>query len=253
VYVYTPEPEPDWYSSDGSSDGGGGGVIIGIVVVLVVLVVLVGIAAKKYQAKKYQDAGPTPAPGIQPAPAPAPAPAPEPLVPASTDMAPVVFASPPTPGGPPKGAPMEQQTDLADLRKTAERKAQLAAQNAVHGASSPPATSSASSLEGVLSAELQPLKMPELRKRAKAAGVPDDKVDEARDGNSPKQDVIALIVAAAAAAQGLQLELEKLNVKQLRARAAAGVSGDAIEDASDGDSPKLDLISLLLAQPRAQP
>ena len=113
------------------------------------------------------------------------------------------------------------------------------------------ATSSASSL---LSGELQPLKMPELRKRAKAAGVPDDTVGEACDGDSPKQDVIALIVAAAAAAQGLQSELEELTVKQLRARAtAAGVSGEAIEDARDGDSPKLDLISLLLAQPRAQP
>jgi hypothetical protein len=212
-------------------------VIIGIMVV--VLVVLVGIAAKKYQAKKNQDAGPTPAPGIQPAPAPAPEPEPEPIVPTSTDMVPVVFASPPTP----KGASMEQKTDLADLRKTAERKAQLAVQMA--------ATSSASSL---LSGELQPLKMPELRKRAKAAGVPDDTVGEACDGDSPKQDVIALIVAAAAAAQGLQSELEELTVKQLRARAtAAGVSGEAIEDARDGDSPKLDLISLLLAQPRAQP
>jgi hypothetical protein len=51
-----------------------------------------------------------------------------------------------------------------------------------------------------LTQELQQLKMPELRKRAVAASVPDSAIEEARDGDGatgqPKADVIALIVAA---------------------------------------------------------
>jgi hypothetical protein len=40
-----------------------------------------------------------------------------------------------------------------------------------------------------------------------------------------------------------------LNIKQLRERAlAAGVSGDAVEEARDADDPKAELISLLVAR-----
>ena len=47
----------------------------------------------------------------------------------------------------------------------------------------------------------------------------------------------------------LGAELWQLNIKQLRERAlAAGVSGDAVEEARDADDPKAELISLLVAR-----
>ncbi len=101
---------------------------------------------------------------------------------------PVVLAEPPKP----TGASLERQTNLADLRKSAERKAQLAAQMpAVLDASSPPTTSSSS-----LQAELQQLKMPELRKRAAAAGISKDDIEDARDADEPKQAMISLMLSA---------------------------------------------------------
>jgi hypothetical protein len=46
-----------------------------------------------------------------------------------------------------------------------------------------------------LKAELQQLKMPELRKRAAAAGVSGDAIEEARDEDEPKEAIIALVLA----------------------------------------------------------
>jgi hypothetical protein len=46
-----------------------------------------------------------------------------------------------------------------------------------------------------LTAELQQLKLPDLRARAAAAGVGNDKIEEARDADEPKQEIIALILA----------------------------------------------------------
>eukprot|EP01044_Picomonas_judraskeda_P004388 COSAG03_NODE_385_length_8317_cov_7.240813_7_plen_104_part_00 len=47
-------------------------------------------------------------------------------------------------------------------------------------------------------AELQQLKLPELRKRAVAAGVDLDALEEARDSDEPKQAIIGLILAKGA-------------------------------------------------------
>ena len=43
--------------------------------------------------------------------------------------------------------------------------------------------------------QLELLKMPELRKRAAEIGVPNDKIEEARDSDEPKPQIIALILA----------------------------------------------------------
>jgi hypothetical protein len=50
--------------------------------------------------------------------------------------------------------------------------------------------------------ELQQLKMRDLRKRAVSMGVAMEEVEEARDSDSPKKNLIALIVTRAAAAAG---------------------------------------------------
>ena len=44
-------------------------------------------------------------------------------------------------------------------------------------------------------AELQQLKMPDLRKRAAAAGASAEAIEGARDGDDPKADMIELILA----------------------------------------------------------
>jgi hypothetical protein len=96
--------------------------------------------------------------------------------------------------------------------------------------------------------ELSGLSVKDLRSRAAAAGVSEDAIEDARDGDDPKKDLIALILAAQTGSQMSAEELSGLSVKDLRSRAAAaGVSEDAIEDARDGDDPKKDLIALILA------
>ena len=106
--------------------------------------------------------------------------------------------------------------------------------------------------------------MPELRKRAVAAGISKDDIEEARDADEPKKDMIALIVAAtprnqgatradviarqAASQRALKAELQQLKMPELRKRAAAaGISKDDIEDARDADEPKGAMISLILS------
>lgn len=49
-----------------------------------------------------------------------------------------------------------------------------------------------------LKAELQQLKMPELRKRAVAAGASSDAIEAARDDDEPKEAIIALVLAQSA-------------------------------------------------------
>ena len=116
-----------------------------------------------------------------------------------------------------------------------------------------PAAAPTSSLD----LELQQLKLPELRKRAAAAGVSHDAIEEARDSDEPKPAIIVLIKATAArnaAKQRAQAaELQQLKLPELRKRAAAaGVDPDALEEARDSDEPKQAIIGLILAK-RAEP
>ena len=105
-----------------------------------------------------------------------------------------------------------------------------------------------------LAEELGALKPTQLRRRAKAAGVPEETMEEAEDGDSPKATLIELIIATGAP---LQAELAALKPTQLRKRAKAslssleaGASAEAIEEAEDSDSPKEALISLIVSAER---
>ena len=108
------------------------------------------------------------------------------------------------------------------------------------------------------------LKPTQLRKRAAAAGLDDDQIEEAEDGETPResliQSLIELILAASAATatdgaaaapaarEPLRAELASLRPTQLRKRAvAAGVLPEQMEEAEDGDTPKESLIKLVLA------
>jgi hypothetical protein len=57
----------------------------------------------------------------------------------------------------------------------------------------------ASAADAALRAALSEMKMGALRKRAREAGVPQDALDDLQDAEHPRNDLIALIVAAAPA------------------------------------------------------
>eukprot|EP01052_Picozoa_sp_SAG31_P018719 SAG31_NODE_1338_length_8731_cov_14.189643_1_plen_1748_part_10 len=111
-------------------------------------------------------------------------------------------------------------------------------------------------VEGGLRQELEGLRLKELRRRAREAGVDADELDEAIDADDPKAAVIALLMAYddASASEAdsdaaLRQEFESLRSKDLRKRAReAGVDDDALEDATDADDPKAAVIQLLLAR-----
>ena len=90
-------------------------------------------------------------------------------------------------------------------------------------------------------ANLETMTVKELRGIAAAQGVSPDDIENARDGDNPRQDLIALIKSSSAVAN-----LDSMTVKELRGIAAEqGVSADDIENARDGDNPKQDLIALI--------
>jgi hypothetical protein len=120
--------------------------------------------------------------------------------------------------------------------------------------------------EQLVTAELQLLKMPDLRKQAAAAGANEDDIDDARDADAPKEAMIALIVAKqmqtkkdaaarqAATQRALTAELKTLQMPDLRKRAAAaGANEDDIEDARDADAPKEAMIALILSATSQSP
>eukprot|EP01046_Picozoa_sp_COSAG06_P050892 COSAG06_NODE_8178_length_2247_cov_2.238827_1_plen_674_part_01 len=103
----------------------------------------------------------------------------------------------------------------------------------------------------VLRKELQGLRLKELRKRAKDAGVDSELLEDATDADDPKVAVIQLLMTQSTAAEegeaSLRVELQKLRPKELRQRAKAiGVDADALEDAIDSASPKAAIIKLLV-------
>ena len=94
---------------------------------------------------------------------------------------------------------------------------------------------------GSSGANLETMTVKELRGIAAAQGVSPDDIENARDGDNPRQDLIALIKSSSAVAN-----LDSMTVKEIRGIAAEqGVSADDIERARDGDNPKQDLIALI--------
>lgn len=101
-------------------------------------------------------------------------------------------------------------------------------------------------------AELAHLKLPDLRKRAAAAGATEDDIEDARDSDNPKEALMELILAQQEKSAATTAEFEGLTLKELRQRAIeAGVDADDIEDARDADEPKEAMIALLLAKAAA--
>ena len=116
-----------------------------------------------------------------------------------------------------------------------------------------------------LRAELGGLKLSELRHRALALSVSQDRLDAADDAPDIKAAVIELVLEASLAQQpagdggaevGLRpgelgevrAELEGLKLSLVRARArAAGIAAARLEEADDEESPKQAIIELLLA------
>ena len=104
-------------------------------------------------------------------------------------------------------------------------------------------------------AELGGMKLSELKRRGRAAGVSKADLDEAGDGDAPKLSIVELILARrpaqdaappAAAAARVRAELEGMKPSQLRKRAAAeGVGEDAVEEAEDTDDPIESMIHLI--------
>ena len=116
--------------------------------------------------------------------------------------------------------------------------------------------------------ELGGLKPSALKKRARAAGLREEDIEEADDAEDSKAAMIELIVAQPADADGtaqaktkpdteaasapakadpLRAELNGLRLKALRSRAEAeGVDDDLLEDAVDSDNPRQEVIELLL-------
>eukprot|EP01047_Picozoa_sp_COSAG01_P064198 COSAG01_NODE_8454_length_2780_cov_13.679597_2_plen_541_part_01 len=154
----------------------------------------------------------------------------------------------------------DPQTDLALLIAEHLRTAAAAADDAVAG--------SAGANDAVfdpteLSAELATLNVGTLRKRALSDGVAADAIEDARDGDDPKGDLVQLIVgqaerrhaeAAVSHRKRLEKELQGLNVGALRKRAQAqGVGAAQVEAARDGDDPKAELIQLIVTQTERQP
>eukprot|EP01043_Picozoa_sp_COSAG02_P000288 COSAG02_NODE_5_length_66751_cov_63.939148_34_plen_611_part_00 len=132
-------------------------------------------------------------------------------------------------------------------------------------------------------------KLSELKRRARAAGVPQGQLDDAEDSETPKESIVELIVTAtrpkmeadatarvsaivrakAAAAKqaeeakmvadivatklvALREELSTLKVSQLKKKATTcGVTEEQLDNAEDGESPRQDIEALILNRTEA--
>jgi hypothetical protein len=96
---------------------------------------------------------------------------------------------------------------------------------------------------------LSAMSLGELRRRAAAVGVPAQQIEDARDGDDPKSELIGLINAAAAPPPAL----DTMSVRGLRQHAAsAGISDEQIEAARDSEDPRSALIALIPPEQETQ-
>ena len=101
----------------------------------------------------------------------------------------------------------------------------------------------------IMAEELGERTKKELKAVARNAGVSDDAIDDAGEGEDEKAALIELIVAASArpAAAQKRAALAEKSKKELKAEARqAGVSTDAIDDAGEAEDEKAALIDLIL-------
>jgi hypothetical protein len=121
-------------------------------------------------------------------------------------------------------------------------------------AKSRPASDAAESRSRRRRTELSQLKPSQLRREALAAGVDPGLVEDALDGESAQEGLIALMLDREnqlwGAVDSRRQELAQLRLKELRARAKeAGVEERQLEDAIDSDDPRGAVIELLLLHP----
>ena len=98
--------------------------------------------------------------------------------------------------------------------------------------------------------QLAELKVSELRRAAREAGVDESLVEEAEDGAAPKEQLVELIVDAScgAAQNALRAELGGLKANELRKRALREGAGDeAAQAAEDSDDPQAEFVELVCA------
>ena len=107
-----------------------------------------------------------------------------------------------------------------------------------------------------LRAELAGMKLGEVRKRARAAGVEAAAIEAAIDeADDPKATMTELIVSAEAARlASLEEELAGMKLGEVRKRAkAVGVDPEALERIDEADDPKASVVEMILAASRAEP
>ena len=106
--------------------------------------------------------------------------------------------------------------------------------------------------------ELGSLKLKDLRKRAKEAGMSANELEAAMDADDPEGIVIEFLMCQHAAAveesaveASLVSELQGLKLRELRKRAKEhGVGAEQLDEAMDADEPEAAVIELLVAQQR---
>lgn len=111
-----------------------------------------------------------------------------------------------------------------------------------------------------LRAELAPMSVRDLKRRALEGGVDAETVDSVDESEDPKKEVIRLLVEAAegsaastkAALESLRAELAPLKLRALKQRAVAhgAIAAEKVDEVDDTDDPKASIIDLLVdAQP----
>ena len=173
------------------------------------------------------------------------------------DEQPLVRAQRPPPPAP---KPKKEKAPKKDKKLKKEKK-QVVADSA-------PWSMEVAPVADEIRADLQEMRLRPLKKRALAAGVTYEQLDEAEDEDDYKGAIVELIVAretalsgsggkgpgGAAAAMGvdpdeIRAELQELKLKELKRRAVgAGVSSDELEDAEDEDDYKAAIVELVVAR-----
>ena len=86
----------------------------------------------------------------------------------------------------------------------------------------------------------------ELRLVAARKGISDDAIEDARDGQAPREELIALIQAHNTTPDPAPSDYGSMTVGELRELASTkGIAHEAIEDARDSDDPRAELLALI--------